>query len=259
MAGDGVEQHRRILDRAAERADLVERGRKRNQAVTGYRAIGRLKADHAAERRGLADRAAGVRAECERYFARRNNRRRAAGRAARNTGEAVRVVGRVHSGVLAGGTHRELVHIRLAGHDHVVRGELFHDRRVVRRLEVIEHLGRAGGQRALGADVVLDGNRNARERGQFFACGALFVHRLSLRERGLLCEGHIALHLVLDRAGAGEHVLRQLDCGDFLFGEQFGQLGRCFFIKCHISVLPFTRPRAARLHRPPESPVRWAQ
>ena len=239
VAGDGVEQHRRIFDRAAERADLVERGRKRDQAVAGYRAIGRLEADHAAERRGLADRAAGVRAERKRHLARRNDRRRAAGRAARHTGETVRIVGRVCSRVLAGGTHRELIHIRLAGHDNIVRGELFHDRRVVRRLEIVQHLGRAGGQRPFCADVVLDRDRDARERGQLLACGALFVHRLGLCECRLLREGHITLYLVLDRARAGEYVLRQLDRGDFLFGEQFGQLGRCFFIKCHFLCPPF--------------------
>ena len=61
-----------------ERADLVERRRERDQAVARHAAVGRLQADDAAERRRLADRAAGVGAERERRDAGRDRRRRAA-------------------------------------------------------------------------------------------------------------------------------------------------------------------------------------
>ena len=49
-----------------ERADLIERRRERDQAVARDAAVGRLHADDAAERGGLADRAAGVGAQRQR-------------------------------------------------------------------------------------------------------------------------------------------------------------------------------------------------
>ena len=70
--------------RAAERARLIERRRERDHAVARDAAVGRLDADDAAQRRRLADRAAGVGAERARAQRRRDRRRRAARRSARH-------------------------------------------------------------------------------------------------------------------------------------------------------------------------------
>ena len=67
---------------ARERADLVERRGERDDAVAADAAVGRLEADHAAERGRLPDRPAGVGAERERRHARGHRRRGAARRAA---------------------------------------------------------------------------------------------------------------------------------------------------------------------------------
>ena len=64
-----LQRERRVGDRRRERADLIERRREREQAVARDAAVGRLEADDAAERRGLADRSAGVGAERERHHA----------------------------------------------------------------------------------------------------------------------------------------------------------------------------------------------
>ena len=259
VAGNGVEQHRSVLDGTAERADLVEGGCERDQAITGNRAVGRLEADNAAEGRRLTDGAAGIRAEGERRFACRNNSGGTAGRAARYAVEAVRVMSRVCSGVLAGRTHRELVHVCLAGDDGVSSGQLLDDGRVVRRLEVIKHLGRAGGQRALGADIVLDGDRDTGQRGQFLAGGALLVNSFRLLKCCFLGYGNVALNLVLYRLRASKNVLCQLYCGDLLFAEQFGQLGCGFLIKCHLFCPLLTRQHAELPRRRTGSPVRSAR
>ncbi len=166
---------------------------------------------------------------------------------------------RVCSGVLAGRTHRELVHVCLAGDDSVSSGQLLDDGRVVRRLEVIKHLGRAGGQRALGADIVLDGDRDTGQRGQFLAGGALPVNSLCLRECCFLGYGNVALNLVLYRLRACKNILCQLYCGDLLFAEQFGQLGRGFLIKCHLFCPLLTRQHAELPRRRTGSPVRSAR
>ena len=63
VTADRLEQQRGVLDRRRERPDLVERRRERDQPVARHDAVGRLHADHTAQRRGLADRAAGVGAQ----------------------------------------------------------------------------------------------------------------------------------------------------------------------------------------------------
>ena len=97
IAGDGIEQHCGVLNRARERANLVEGRCERDKTVTGYCAIGGLEADHAAERSGLTDRATGIRTECERHFAGCDNGCRTTRRAAGHTVSVVRVAGELHS------------------------------------------------------------------------------------------------------------------------------------------------------------------
>ena len=74
-----------VLDRAGEGADLIEGGGEGDEAVAADAPVGGLQAHDAAERRRLADRAAGVGAEGEGRHARRHGRGRAAGGAARDT------------------------------------------------------------------------------------------------------------------------------------------------------------------------------
>ena len=82
-ARDHAQRERAVAHRAGERADLVERARERHRAVARDGAVGRLHADDAAQRGGLADRAAGVGAERERRHRGGHGSRRAAARAAR--------------------------------------------------------------------------------------------------------------------------------------------------------------------------------
>ena len=171
----------------------------------------------------------------------------------------MRVVGRVHRRILAGGAHCELVHVGLAGDDRIGSNQLLHNGCIVRRLEVIKHLGRAGGQRALGADIVLDGDRDTGQSGKRIACCALLVNSFRLRERCFLGYGNVALNLVLYRLRACKNILCQLYCGDLLFAEQFGQLGRSFLIKCHLFCPLLTRQHAELPRRRTGSPVRSAR
>jgi len=61
-----VEQDRCVPDVAGERPDLIERAREGDDAVPANPAIGWLHADDAAQRRGLADAAAGIGANRDR-------------------------------------------------------------------------------------------------------------------------------------------------------------------------------------------------
>src|SRR2546423_15493077 len=71
---------------APQDADLIERRPERNEAVTADAAVGRLDPDHATKGRRLAHPTAGLRTERRRYRSRPDERRRAAGGAARHAG-----------------------------------------------------------------------------------------------------------------------------------------------------------------------------
>ena len=60
LPADGIKQVRHILHAASHRADLVKRGGKRHQPVTGNRPVGGLQADDPAVGRRLTDRTAGI-------------------------------------------------------------------------------------------------------------------------------------------------------------------------------------------------------
>ena len=110
------EQQRGVGDVAGQRPALVERGGEGDHPVAGDRPVGRLQADDPAERRRLADRAAGVGADRARREAAGDDRGRAAGGAARHPAPVPGVEDRPVGGVLVRGAHRELVHVGLAEH-----------------------------------------------------------------------------------------------------------------------------------------------
>ena len=101
----------------AERARRVQAGRERHHPVPGRAAVGRLGADDAADRGGLADRAAGVGADGQRRLVGGDRGGGPAGRAAGDLGQVPRVVAGAVGGVLGGGAHGELVHVGLAEDD----------------------------------------------------------------------------------------------------------------------------------------------
>ena len=121
MAGDDVEQQRGVGDRRRERPDLVERRRERDEAVARHAPVGGLHADDAAQRRRLADRAAGVGAERERCEAGGHRGGAAPARAAGDATRVVRVAGGAERRVLGRAAHGELVEVGLADRDRAGR------------------------------------------------------------------------------------------------------------------------------------------
>ena len=93
-SGEDGERPAGVLDGAGDRTDLVHRGGVSHQAPARDPTPGRPEADDAAERRGLADRAAGVRAQRQGHAGGGDRHRRAAGRAARDPRQVPRVAGR---------------------------------------------------------------------------------------------------------------------------------------------------------------------
>ena len=220
------EQQRRILDRARERPDLVERRGERHEAVAGNQAVGRLETHDAAERRGLADRAAGVGAERQRRLAGRDGRGRAAGAAARHPREIPGIGGGLKGRVLRRGTHRKLIHVEPAPQHRPGVLEPARDRGVVGRDEVRQHPAGARQRLAGHGDDVLEADRNAVERSPHLPRRAARVGGAGLGQRVGLVEGIERLHPVLHRPGAGDERRRELDGRDSPCLEQRGEFGR---------------------------------
>ena len=119
-AGHRRGEQRDVLDRVRERPDRVERRRQRHGAVQADEPVRRLEAGEAAQRRGNAHRAAGVRADRRGREAGRDRDRRAARRAARDAmrRQVPRIPRRAHRLVAAPAAERELDHVRLAERNH---------------------------------------------------------------------------------------------------------------------------------------------
>ena len=102
ISGDGVQHQRGVGDVLCHRPDLVEGAAEGDQAESGHEPVCRLEADDAAEAGGLADAAAGVRAQrVERLTSGYGCRRPAAG-AARHALQIPRVARGEEGGVLGG-------------------------------------------------------------------------------------------------------------------------------------------------------------
>ena len=129
---DGVEQ-RAIGDAARHRPGGVAGVRDRHDALLRPAAGRRPEADDAAQRRGNAHRAAGVRADAAGHHARAHRDAGAAARAAGNAARVVRIARRAERGVVVGDAVRELVQVGLAEDERAGVEQPLHDRRVALR------------------------------------------------------------------------------------------------------------------------------
>ena len=238
MARHGFQHDGAIAHIARDGAGLIKRRGEGDDAPARATAIGGLDARRAGESRRLADGAARIRCRCRCTQMRRRGRGRAAGRAAghqRRIGIAapprvdhIAVVAR-----LVGGTHGELIHVELAQHHGAIAPELRCHRRVIGRLETIEHVAAGLRVHALCRVEILDAERNALERS-----------RLALGDARVRCLGHGAglfgcLHDIgIEHAGAlhgGEIGVSQFECRKFFLREALARPGDGERGECHHS------------------------
>jgi hypothetical protein len=225
VPGDGAEQQRRVLHGVRHGADLIERRGKGRQAVARHQPVGRFEADDAAQCGRLADGAAGVRAEGERQFTRRDRGRRASRAATRHAGQIPRVGRRPEGRVLRRGAHGELVHVQPAKQDRARRLELLRHGGVVGRHEVRQHFARTGQRLAFDGDDILKADGDAVERSSRLSRRTPCVRSLGQRQGSRLIIGVERPHAAIDRLGAGKARLQQFHRGDFPRGEQRRQPG----------------------------------
>ena len=164
VSRDHVHGERRVGHRRREGANLIQRGRERDQAVARHTPVRRLEPDDAAEPGGLPDRSAGIGAERQRHQPRRDSRGRSAAGSAGRSIERPGVAGRPERRVLRRRAHRELIAVRLADDDRAGRFETGHDRGIVGGDVAVEDPRARRGGDAARAHVVLEGDGDAEER-----------------------------------------------------------------------------------------------
>ena len=229
-ARDDVEDVRRIRNVTRQGADLIQRGGIGHETIAGNAAIGRFQADDAAEGGRLADGAARIGAEGPDGRARSHRRRAAARGATRYMVECPGVVRRMEGGVLRRAAHSELIEVRLAEDDRRLHVQLRHDRRVVGWHEVVDDFRGAGRLHALGADIILDGARDACEERDFLPARDFLISGLCLLLRLLARRRDVGLHVTFDSVEAAEYIRRQFLRRDFFLDQHVVQdMGR--FIK----------------------------
>lgn len=156
VPGDDGKHEGGVFHGAGQRAHLIERGTVGDDAVAGYAPVGGFEAHAAAQGCGLADGAAGVRAEGGVTLVRGDAGGRAAAGASGDAFWIAGVAGRAEGGVFRGGAHGELVHVVLADDDRPGCLQAFDHEGVIKRIEAAEDFGTGCGARALGDDGVLD-------------------------------------------------------------------------------------------------------
>ncbi len=180
----------------------------------------------------MADGAAGVRAQGTQAHVRRHSGSRPAAGAAGDTIQIPGVAGNLKAGVLGGGTHGELIHVKLA-HDY--RSGIFqsgNDCGVVWRNEIFKHLRRAGRAKALGADQVLDTQWDA-GKGCRVTLGQAMVRRFGLGHGTVGIDGQKGTNLAVDRLDAIQDGPSQFHGSNFFIFQQVAGLFNGQFMQFH--------------------------
>ena len=164
-------QHDRgVAHRLGHRPGLIQRRGEGDDAVARAAAIGRLQADGAGDGGGLADRAAGVGAGGGEAQIARHRGRRTAGRTARHQIGVANLARRqgLNTGPkragLVGRAHGEFVHVGLAQHHRAGIPQILRHGGFIRRHEIAQDVAARRGAHALGAEQILDRQRQAFQR-----------------------------------------------------------------------------------------------
>src|SRR5882724_9076933 len=162
-AGNCLEDGGDIVNIGGEGTDTIERRREGNEAVAGDAAVAAHHGGNAAEGAGLADGAAGVRAERSDGEARGDDGRRTTAGAAGDAVERNGIFDRAVGGVFVGAAHGEFVAIGFAEEDGAGGFEAFDGGGVVGGEMIFENFGAASGADAAGGEDVFDGDGNSGE------------------------------------------------------------------------------------------------
>ena len=207
VPGHRAQQDRRVAHRPGHRSGMVERGGVGDDPPARAAAVGRLQPDDAAESSPAGG--SSRRYRCRSRRARRAPRPPPPSRPTSRRGPAAgcpvpppRVLDRAVIARRARRAHRELVEIGLAEHHRAGLPQFLGHGRFVGRVKPVEDVRPGGGQDALGAEQVLDRDRDAVER-QRLAARQPFVGGIGHRQSALRRRGNIGV----ERLGLGDRIV----------------------------------------------------
>ena len=224
IATDHLGQRSRILNRAGDRANLVQRRGHSDQPVTRNCAVCGLCAHGSRHSTGLTDRTTGIRAQSQRRHERRNSSSGTTSGAAGDTLKIPRVSGTTVSGVLGRRAHSELVHVGLTQDRHSSLVQKLDDSCIVGRQPSLKDLRRTGRGNASGHHVVLDRNGHACQARQFFPSGTTRIHVGSSCKSTLTIDIQEGVDLGVNRIDAIQACLSELNRSDFTATQQVSKL-----------------------------------
>ena len=182
-----------ILCILGNRSDLIQGRCKCDQTITGNSAVCRFQTSHTAKCSRLTNRTAGIRAKGSRSQRCRYARRRTAGRTARYTLCVKRIACLCKCRGLCRTAHCKFIHACLAEHNHILCHQLFHNRCIIRRDKVFQHLRGTGGFNAVCTNVVFDCHRDAAK----YTCISginLFLRSICICHGTFCCYSNITLN-----------------------------------------------------------------
>ncbi len=214
-AADKAKHRGRVVNRAGETPYLVKRRCERNKPVTGHPSIRWLYADDAAEGRGLAYRAAGIRTEGSGGHHRGNRSGRPARAPAGYAPGIVRIFYRPEKRRFRRSPHRKFIHIGLSKRHNPALKQLPVRRRIIGRNKISQHARTARCKNILRAYIILDGDRNSVPRRKAAALATTMVGFFRLRNRDFIGNGDIRVKSPVSVLRVIDIFARYLDRRDF--------------------------------------------
>ena len=223
MSGQQLVKGCGVGDVSAHRSHLVEARGHGDDAEARDRPVGRLDADGAGERGGLADGSAGVGAHGQRGLESGQRCGRASRRTAGHVVEVPRVAGVAEGRVLGRRSHGEFVEVGLAEHRQTGGLDQGVHSRFVGRNPVLEHLRPGGRTRAFGDDEVFQRHRNTGEGVEVLTGGTLGVDGLCGFQSELVGDGDEGVEVILGGGDAVKVRLCDVDGGELAGFQSCGE------------------------------------
>ena len=221
--GHHIQQDRRIFHILRHGTDLIQRGCKRHQTITGNTPVSRLYPGNAAERCRLTDGPAGIRTQRRRDKPRGHCRRRTAGGTTGNPVEIQRIAGTHEGTVFTAGPHGKFIHIQPPEGNETGRFQPCDRRTVKGGLHRLQQFGGTAAPFTLYGNTILDPHGNPVIGGQGFACRPAGIRLCRGGKHSGFINFQKSLHFAITGGHPGQTLFNNVRGGDLPGGKLFSK------------------------------------
>ena len=207
MGGNHFEDRGTVGHILRHRPDLVQGRTVGDQTPAGYRTVSRFDTGHAAEGAWLADRSAGIAAQCVEGLSCCHSGTGATGGTARHMLRIPRVSRHTIGRGLCRTSHGKFIHIGLADDHCTGILKAFHSLCGKGRYKIIQDFGAAGCQHTFCTHIVLDGHRYTCQRSGQLTLVYFFLDFSGFFQCTLFIYGHIGMHRIFHTVDLIQHSL----------------------------------------------------